>query len=415
MADAQPQVQLDDEAKALLLAQTKAEARQAIAKANAATATAGLYQAESKPVAGETTVASTSASLLNVAGLRGLRSAAQRIAVDVHAALGDHACVLLVSSLDFAAADAPAVEIAGRLKAFTDRFGEAEKTLSPPAPEPEQPPRQAMMSLAPAVIAAAPAGAAAMSLVGLAADLVGMFKTNYSVTGQDVTFGSDALAAVVAHELMAKNINVCIDGFRSLEGSPTIQRFTQLVDRRRALEDLVLRTEAVEVAPTQAQIDALGKQIDAAKTPGDLQALLAQRSALQTPDFLHRAAEIAASRALIAAFDQYATAVTDVPQGQQYSPLVAAALRDVVHEGIKVGDDEWRATHILYLAAVAGGDEVTRTGLFQHNERVGLIGACQVTYTLIDERGPIRAADSLGRYTSATLDVRDGTVVWQDE
>jgi hypothetical protein len=213
---------------------------------------------------------------------------------------------------------------------------------------------------------------------------------------------------------MQKNIDVFIDGFRSLEGSSTIKRFTDMVARRQKFENLLLRTEATELAPTQREIDEIGRRIDSTMATADLETLQQERHALQTSEFLARTADIAAGKALLAAFDQYATGITDVPQGEHYSPLVAAALRDALHEGIEVDDNKWQPTHILYLAVTAGGDEVTRGGLFQHNQYLGLIGACEVTYALIGKSGLIRAADSLGRYTVAQMDLRRGSVSSKD-
>lgn len=52
--------------------------------------------------------------------------------------------------------------------------------------------------------------------------------------------------------------------------------------------------------------------------------------------------------------------------------------------------------------------------LFQHNEYLGLIAACEVTYARIGKSGLIRAADSLGRYTAARMDLKHGNVSWDE-
>ncbi len=49
---------------------------------------------------------------------------------------------------------------------------------------------------------------------------------------------------------------------------------------------------------------------------------------------------------------------------------------------------------------------ITRTGLFSSNRRVGLVGAVQASYVLIERSGRVRASDSIGSCLAATFDVK---------
>ena len=115
----------------------------------------------------------------------------------------------------------------------------------------------------------------------------------------------------------------------------------------------------------------------------------------------------------MASFDQYLSAASTVPAGQKYAPLVAAAIRDVLHTGIKVGDDEVPINHVLYLEVTGAGDDmITRTGLFSSNRRVGPVGAVQARYILSSDAA--MSAPATGRYSAATFDVKTTKLTWRD-
>ena len=75
------------------------------------------------------------------------------------------------------------------------------------------------------VLAAVPAATkAASEIAGLATDVVGMFNSDYSVQGRDVTLGYTALAAAVEGHLNAAEPEeagrtIVIDGFMDLHNT----------------------------------------------------------------------------------------------------------------------------------------------------------------------------------------------------
>jgi hypothetical protein len=384
---------------------------------------AGVYTPKSTPVKGETTVDDKSGSLVEVVALRGLDTVADTIVEAVGAEGVGATAVLIVEDRALAQSEAPRAEITGRLALFAERFAAAQLSLDVPADAPQA--QQALLTpqVAP-VLAAAPAvGQAALGVVGLAADLIGMFKTDYSIKGRDVNVDYAALAAAVAGKLTAGEKTVVIDGMQSLENSPTIAALNDLLEARAKLEELADRRTAVELDPTTAQIDALNARITAASAASDkareagkaddaqrADALLADlRTQLETTasdDYRLLKAKIAAATALIASFDQYVTAISAVPDGQTYPPIVAAALRDVLHQ-------EGGPSHVLFLAVLsAAGEMITQTGLFSSNRHVGLIGAVAASYILVDEEGVVRASGSTGAYSNARFDVSQAKLSW---
>ena len=216
-----PKIDLDDEAKQLQLDEFKAKARQAIADADAKRAATGLYTPKSEPVKGETTLGDDSGSLLAVVALRGLDSAAKRIADAIKDHVGTG--VLIVEDRALALSDAPHKEITERLSVFEESFKTAQQNLALSAAQ-----AQAAV-VKPQVAPVLAAGAAGMSAIGLAADLVGMFKTDYSVAGRKVNVQYAALAAAVAGKLPSTTTAV-IDGLLDL-------RDADARDSQRADED----------------------------------------------------------------------------------------------------------------------------------------------------------------------------------
>jgi hypothetical protein len=353
--------------------------------------------------------------------MRSLGAVAQKIAEAVGTVVGPGGSVLIVEDRAFALSDAPHAEIAARFDMFGQRFDAAQAIVAPA----DQP---AIEPLVAGVLAISAATAAATGMVGLVTDVVGMLKSDYTVQGRDVNLAYAALAAAVADALNKDDRTIVVDGLLSLEGSQTFVRLNELLETRARLEAIAQRRQATELDATNAEIDALKARITAATDAydkgrqsgkdddaGRAQALIAELRAdlavKESADFLGLKAQVAAANALIATFDQYVAAISTVPSGQKYSPLVASALRDVLHAGLR--DVNQSLGHMLYLEVTgAGGDMIARSGLFASNRKVGLVGAVQATYLLVDPNGRVRATGSLGEYSAATFDLKDNTLKW---
>jgi hypothetical protein len=378
---------------------------------------------------GAATLDAKSGSVVGIVALKGLNDAASQIADAVGGVVGDNAMVLIVEDRALALSDAPHAEITGRFAVFGQRFEAAQEALAPPLPPVGAP--QVSQPLAVGVLAALPAATTAASeIVGLATDVVGMFKSDYSVQGRDVTLGYAALAAAVAGILNAHGRTIVIDGFMGLHDTKTLVSLNELLQARAQLEALAQQRQAAELDRTSAEIDALNARITAATgtydkaredskpdvsgTQGLIAELRGQLANTQSADYLQLKARVAAATALITSFDQYVTAMSAVPDGQKYPPIVAAALRDVLHEGIQVGGERKTVGYVLYLEVTGtGGDLITRSGLFSSNRKVGVVGALQATYLLIEPTGKVRAANSIGKYSAATFDVTMPSLTWR--
>jgi hypothetical protein len=115
---------------------------------------------------------------------------------------------------------------------------------------------------------------------------------------------------------------------------------------------------------------------------------------------------------MLATSDQQST--SSLSAQQEYPLIVAAALTDVLHEGIRVGDDRKTVRYELYLEVTgAGGDPITRSRLFSSNRRVGVVGELQATHLLIEPAGKVRAANSIGEYSAATFDLTMPGLTWE--
>jgi hypothetical protein len=383
--------------------------------------------AASPTATGTTTLDAKSGSVVGIVALKGLNDAAEAIAGAVEAIVGQNATILLVEDRALAVSDAPHAEITRRFAVFKQRFADAQQALAPPAPPAGAPAGYQPDAFAVPIPSQA-AITAASGIVGLATDVVGMFKSDYSVQGRDVTLGYTALAAAVAQHLNAAGRTIVIDGFTDLRNTTTLTSLDELLDARAKLDALAQQRQALELDRTSAEIDALNARITAAtgaydkaredgKDVSGTQALIAeltaQLAAKQSAAYVQLKALVAAATALIASFDQYVTAMSAVPSGQNYPPIVAAALRDVLHDGIQVGDGRKTVGFVLYLEVTgAGGDLITRSGLFSSNRKVGVVGALQATYLLIEPAGNVRAANSTGHYATATFNVTKPSLTW---
>jgi hypothetical protein len=153
------------------------------------------------------------------------------------------------------------------------------------------------------------------------------------------------------------------------------------------------------IAAVEAEHDGLRKEGDEkarnlAKLISELRTKLAQAEADSSHHELEAA--LAAAESVLAAYGAFAAAVTAVPDTQRLSPLLAAALRELLHKPRKAREP---ATYVLYVSlSSAGGDVVTKSGaVFSEAESV-FIGAVQTTYILADAVGTVLSAGSSGHY-----------------
>lgn len=427
MADTEkqaPEFELDQEAKGLKLEQSKAESRKAIADAKAATRKALIPVGTTTPLAGDVTFDEKAGSLVSVVAARQIESAAATIAERVKVTVGDLAAVLLIEDRQLAQEDAVLAEVTARLTALRADLTSAIAALIPP------PAAGAGAAFIPIAVAAAGLSSA-IGLAQLGADFLAMFRTDITVSGRDVSIDRLALFAEVAEELRERGVPTALAGFGLVSETQTLTNFAELLQMRTALQAAVSAKEQA-IAAHQRRIDGLLTRVAAqnaaldkarledvvkAAAIADLVSVLeAELAVLEAdPSFAAARAAINTARDVITRFDAFALVVASAVEGQKSSPLVAAALREAVRDGIEINGVKRAITHVLHLTVTsAGGDIFTKKNRFGTPESA-FLGAVQATYILGDLQGRIASSGAVSKFGSARFDFDNYTLQPKDD
>ena len=251
-----------------------------------------------------------------------------------------------------------------------------------------------------AVGGAAPAGALPAGIpgaLGAAVDLLGLIRTDYTVTASTVTPGPAELITLTAAHLAATGVSVEADVFATVRTSLSMQKFTRFLDARDAVVE-TLGGLTQMLAPVEAELAAIAGRIAVvepqwaqavadAKEDATVQAL---RQAVDTMarQASRREAIAGPARALVtyaqqvvADVDAAAAALVQAPAGGQ-APLFTAAQR----ERLETGDDvEDRITHVLYVSLDAvAADTVTRRSILGASGIVRFLTATNASWLLLD-------------------------------
>jgi hypothetical protein len=233
---------------------------------------------------------------------------------------------------------------------------------------------------------------AAGSLVGSAAQLAGLFRSDYGISALATTIGATPLIAAVARELIGKDHATVVDGFSLVQGSVVLEDLRGAWRQRRQLEKLKIMEEQ-RIAADASKADDLRARLKDAATAYDkalaedkadvdltkLQEVLTRlrgdinslEASLQRPR-----TNIALATAVAARFDTFATSVAAVPPGGGYAPIISAALREQLH------GQEPTVSHVLFLSVdTAGAETVTIRGLLR--QRVRFVGGLHASYLLL--------------------------------
>lgn len=299
---------------------------------------------------------------------------------------------LLTSCWSYAAIDGETTRLTGAVREVAELVTGAE-----PAAADDGHPRR-LLALAPLVplLTAAVTGLGALPKVaGVAADLAGMFRTEYSFAGRSMSPQGTPVVAETARLLRGRGVRVFVDGFRVPRQSPLLHR---VGDLRAAVHDL--RVAAVPLRASAAAAAAAVTTAEAAATaartafleaaaagPVPKALTTAQTTAAQT---LARAQERAAApQALVAlvdtvaaAADAFVAAVTAAgPQGEA-PPLAAAQLREHL-----MADDAATRTvsHVLFVSLDSvGAETAVREKRFGPDDVTFVVGGLQVSFLLLD-------------------------------
>jgi M6 family metalloprotease-like protein len=267
--------------------------------------------------------------------------------------------VMIVSQLDFAAGDLPAVEIHNQFdqfKKWLKKQIKANGDLLTPAP---------VVFMVPAMGAvAAPLLTMASMIPGLAT-LAGYFKTDYKIMGYEFDLDKEGLIVAVAGKLAEKGQEVYRDNFYTIwemTKLPIIQKFNDLNQLSQELQS------------SKEQLAAeITKKVSANQDTKELNFALK------------------ASQDLLEAYKSYVQSISTKAAGEDSPKLVRAALRDRMR-GIGI-------THLLYLnvAPKSAGEAITKRSLWRNPKYVTYLGGVAVSYVLAERDGRIISGDMVTR------------------
>lgn len=367
-------------------------------------------KSEAKPREGVITLDEKAGYLTTVIAYRAMLRLADAAAAAIDALNLREAKILLVDSLEFAAADTAVLQLSAQIGAWKTELKRLNIQLSGMVAAAQKSPVPAgsplpLERIAPAFVAGLAPSVLLPLLTGAVsatADLIGYFKTDYAISGRDVEVSDKALRARVAGKI--SGATVYWQDYYRIAQSPLLATFAQVTEQQALLRqnlDLLKRTV---IDPLTARIVTLGAEIEA---------LQAEAKALKLPDQAERKEELgneiaelgkelaaavrakrepdllyAQARAVLDVIDGNTAQLTAVPQGQQLSPLGRAALRDYL--------DVLGITHLLHASVVsAGGEVVTGKNWFLGAPQAGYLAGGVICYVLSQVDGAIVAADTL--------------------
>jgi hypothetical protein len=383
------------------------------APVSAASAPAPAYEAQAKPREGTVTADAKAGYMATIVAYRAMLRQADAIADSINALHLSNARIMLVNSPEFAAGDVALQQVSAQFEAWKAELTRLNKLVTDLAHAKADDERL----IAPAFLAAAvpiAAGAIAAGVspatmlpllaatIGATADLIGYFKTDYALTGRDVSVSDTAVRARVAGKL--RGVPVYMQDFYRVEDAPIMGTFNAIISLRAALSQNLdlLKSQVIgplefHIAALTADIEQLQAQMKKLKLPADqsekerLEGEIAKATkALTTAVNQKRPLDLLYARGAgaISAWDAVNKDLTAVPAGGQLSLLTQAAQRDTMNV--------MNITHLLYVAvASAGGEMITGKNWFLGAPQVGYLGGGAVMYMLAEVGGAICAADTL--------------------
>ncbi len=376
-----------------------------------------LPAAESKPLSGATTVAEGAGYPAELVALSQLNDATSSITTALTRVEATHVLIvedraLLDSEAAYLSVTQQITDLASTLKVVADLIPAAAsddkgvKNLLPPG-------------VAVGLIGAIP------KLVGGAADIVGMFRTNYTMSSRTMTPEGTPLVAQVANHLLNGNsrTKVSIDGFASVpaaEDSGLLRKWNAVVTRRRTLETDCLELRA-RVAATTASVDTLLgnreaayalqlKALEAGKSPDALKDEVSRLDgdiATARSTSAQATAVLVVADAALAAAGALETALFTAPAGGR-SPIMSALARESLH-------GKNAPSHVLFVSLDSVGAEVaTPASQLGKSDDVSYLGGLQVSYLVYEvSKAAVVAAGVERRLASARLSLKDGTLSTQ--
>jgi hypothetical protein len=415
---AEPEIELDDEAKALQLEANKAESRKKIAEAEKASAKAhkGAVQAalpsvDTEPLKGDIEVGTGVGLISDRVAYSLIEDAAARAAAVVMKKLeGQDPRVLVVEDRDLVSSDWAYELVRAQLEASATALEEAKTALgggrqtivieeeereSRVEPSAELARDAEVMTfdidrtaLAAAVVS--PVMAAGKALVGASADIAAFFRSDYALSTKAVDIKTTPLTAAIC-EHVSGAFPIEVDRFLRLNDTGILETFRSAVTCRMEVNQLSASLKAQVVNPGKRRVKTLreelaetSKSFNAEKDDAQRKVLEAKVSKLKK-DIRRKENENgpaagAASTAdsLVTGFDQLIEKLTKAPEGGGLPPLASAAIRERLHTG------EHPYTHVLYASVESpGGEAIKRKSVWPWWNVMTFMGGAQVSYLLV--------------------------------
>lgn len=369
-----------------------------------------LPASESKPLSGSTTVKDGAGYPGELVALSLLNDAVSSVVTAVRSARAER--VLIVEDRALLDSDQAYLLVESQLSGVSEKLKAARAALPGAEAEPKT------RALLPVAVAAV---TAAVKLPGLVADLVGMFRTNYTMSSRTMTPDGTSLIVEVAKAVEAiPGVTVMVDGLTTVR--PESSKLLSAISEARALRlqldqaslSLRQRVALAEAAITTLSDDraatrtSLLKVLESDKDESRLDARLKdldQQISSARADSLGDSTLLASIDAAIAAYDAFEVAVQTAPQGGR-SPLVAALARECLH-------DEAHPTHVLFVSIDSlGADVATPQSQLAKADFVRYFGGLQVSYLLYEvSKGRVSAAEVERRLGSMRLALDGGEMV----
>ncbi len=227
------------------------------------------------------------------------------------------------------------------------------------------------------------------AVVGSVANIVSMFRKDYTIKGKAISLSEMALKALIAGKLRECKENkyrVYLPDFYSITKSELIGKFEAADQKRWKLEYQVQLLQQQIVEPTKKAIAGFEAEIKKIKDPSLLEC---KRKELKDLTIFQQVTEqvVLQSKCIIQTYDKSIEVLFTAPEGQNASPMAAAILQEKI--------SQLQITHLLYTKIVSSGGEAITGKKMMGSGETAYLGGSVVTYFLAQVGGDIVAAGTL--------------------
>ena len=327
------------------------ELEQKLAEAKKATIEAQYPKSATQPLEGTITTSEKFGYIAEIVSYQAMSEKTIQVAKEIDTKLTDKHKVLIVDKLDLSSGDIPLIQIENQFQYFNDIIDKQTEH------------NKKLLQEVKALDVAALLIPAVVSVVGSIADIMGFFRTNYSITGQEFTLKNDALTANIAKNLSKPKKYIL--SFQIIEKSKIIEDFVTFLKNK------------LELEKTKDKLKHKSKEIRVcSKTTPQSQL-----------DLTEIEAAIIDSETIISACNDFVKSITTVAEEGSLSLLVQAAVREFIRDK--------EITHILYLNIVSsGGEAITKQSSLARVLNTSFIGGSAFAYILAEKDGKIIISDT---------------------